>query len=452
MRTRSSYTFVTDDYTYPSDLMTYNSSTQQWALTEDGFGSPVSLSSVRNWQFIQDEATKKGNWRYNFCSNVKSELYPAFGTPFGVAQTIEGLSLASSNVSNNTKARRSIPYGLIIDLINQSLSHSVIPKGEALQRNIPQFAQYFGDPRLPHSFQIRDDPFETDFSVWYVLVDLLDFKKIVKSLASSVFSRRVSPPKDLTAKQLHDTHLGVRFGVIPTIKDLQDLVSTIKKWKSKYDEVGTVATSTYSSHANLQKLEETFPELAGYKWFETGQVAMSSPGVIVPFDYLVESVPRASWHAEVKYSFRCPEFQGWINRLSQIVDSFGILDPAALWDVIPFSFVVDWFFSVSSWLHNNRPRLFPAEVVLVDYLESVKFEQILNYTSGSWINVEGPAAPVYSTRGMGFEKCTTYLRRPFRPPDGYVKIAPKPVREASFVSLSKRVAISASLIGQRLPR
>jgi len=412
-------------------------------------------------QYMQDEL-QKGVRRYNTCYNTKVEndynLYPS--SPFDPARTqylrgpiIDTFSgIGSKAYADPSSSGLGIPASEVIRAVRPLLHNSTKPEFEELPHNSAKFLPLFGDPRLKKRFEIKADPFDTDFSIWYVLVDLYDFKKQFAGLAKGLISSRPRPPKELSARQLHDAHLGVRFGVLPTIRDVTELISTIRNWKSKYDDVGDVLKNRYTTHVKVEKLHDVITNFGLDDWEENLTFTLPFFQLGGPLDISVKKTTTASWHGQASYGFSCPEFQGWISRLSQIVDSFGILDPAAAWDAVPFSFVIDWFFSVSSWLHNNRPRLFPANPVVYDYLETIKVVTEVSYTLTAKYTLSVPPYYYVSTDVIGRERTTNYLRLRFLPPEGYFVLAPRGRKPASFVTLSNRVGISSSLIAQRLPR
>jgi len=359
-----------------------------------------------------------------------------------------------TNVSPGSVAWRDIECSNVIAAVKPHLTRRTTPTAEELSSRLEEILPLFGDPRLPAHLPIRRDPFDTDFSIWYVLVDLLDLKKSVKSIAKSLFSVRNSIPKKMTARDLHDGHLGLRFGIIPTIRDIQDLLKTISQWKKKYDDIGGFSSKRFVAHDRVDKLHQRINLFDLDDWEQNVSFTLPIFENGSPLTCKVKKTTTSSWHAQALYGFSCPEFQGWVSRLAQITDSFGVLDPAAAWDVIPFSFIIDWFFSVSSWLHKNRPRLFPATAIVYDYLETIKLDHRVSYElTAAYTEL---ASPYYSVRTdiIGTETYSTYHRLRFWPPDGHVVLAPGGVgsNSSSFVALSNRVAIASSLVAQRLPR
>lgn len=313
----------------------------------------------------------------------------------------------------------------------------------------------FQNSTLPHKITIDRDPFETNFSFWYTVVDLIDLKKLftklLKNLAKPSFSRH-SLPKKATARKLADGHLGTRFGVIPTVSDISETINLINGWQSTYSQMDAFLSKRFRKHERVD-FSATYP--------------FDDWDLIVPFQTegtpnisltcLVSSRSKVRWHGMALYGFTCPEFQGWLARLCQICDSFGVLDPSALWDVIPFSFIVDWFFTTNSYFHKLKPRLFPATAVVYDYLETVKVVTTVTYTL-TWRSpfVGSRSASLetsFEDRNdfIGAETYTTYVRRRYKPEINNVVLSPEIALKKSFVSCS-HVAIAASLAAQRIPR
>jgi hypothetical protein len=310
----------------------------------------------------------------------------------------------------------------------------------------------FKDKSIVRTIEIDRDPFDSDFSIWYSLVDVLDFAALFKKVFKN-FSRgtRKSIPKGLTAKDIHDQHLMTRFGIIPTVSDMQELITQIKTWKDKYKDQQSALLKTRRFHAPRVSLRGIFPA-----WSE--DVIFVDKHSLGTIGCTISSTTEAFWRSTTQYHFHCPEFSGWLGRLKQLIDSFGILDPSALWDVVPFSFVVDWFFTTNQYIHSFKPRLFPAEVLIDDYSESIKVSTTVNYTL-RWntipLNsfVETIPVPYVDSRHVGREVYETYVRSRFVPRPEHVKLGSLRVKSKRKPAVDlQRVAIAASLVGQRAPR
>jgi hypothetical protein len=320
----------------------------------------------------------------------------------------------------------------------------------------------FRSSLLPHEVTIDRDPFDTEFSVWFLLADVLSYKRLAKSafrvvtgnrnkptalgdIALAVRQRGMTPEE--TAKQFHDRHLGLRFGILPLIEDVRKFVSTINTWSDKYKQSSTLSDKRYRSF-NKEDCKR-------WSLFQPTEelVTLQMGNNTFPITVKVKQTYEVTWRGLSLYGFSCPEFSGWVSRMKQMVDSFGILDPSALWDIVPFSFIVDWILSVSSFLHKNRPRLFPATAVIHDYMESFRIVTNVRYTAEWQQPIFGEHASIHEATAyrpvfIGSEQYTTYCRQRFLPVVSMFKMGRGTPRRGGALALDK-IAIAASIIGQR---
>jgi hypothetical protein len=328
----------------------------------------------------------------------------------------------------------------------------------------------FADSSITRTIDIDRNPFDTNFSIWYLLVDLIQWKRFFSNPQHTVlmrdsrgkreYARYLKQHPEATAKQFADVHLGVRFGLLPFIKDLIDTVHVIQTWKQRYDydEVSELFDHVLRWH-KADELQNRFEFLKG--WKETVVVPLNRPGFSGLATVKCSATTTVRWHGLANYRFTCPELSGFLARFAQIIDAFGILDPSAAWDVIPFSFIVDWFYTTNASAHSLKPTLFPAGVNIIDYLESISADTTLRYNLTylePGLNADAPSVALTS-HDVGYERYRSYVRRRFRPSPKHVRIVsatPQPKfttqRSASSAVQLQRVSISASLIAQRLPR
>ena len=63
------------------------------------------------------------------------------------------------------------------------------------------------------------------------------------------------------------------------------------------------------------------------------------------------------------------------NRLKAMLDSLGVRpDASILWNAIPFSFIVDWFFDVGGWLESLSSDNLEIPVHIDDFCHSIKVD------------------------------------------------------------------------------
>jgi hypothetical protein len=106
--------------------------------------------------------------------------------------------------------------------------------------------------------------------------------------------------------------------------------------------------------------------------------------------------------------------------------------------------VVDWFLPIGKWLHENRPRLFPASLEVIDYCESIKVEILHTWTA---THIGMPQFNELLLLHLGSETETTYVRRRYKPD---VRTVGSSVR--SPLLSFRQLTTSTALAAQRLPR
>jgi hypothetical protein len=85
-------------------------------------------------------------------------------------------------------------------------------------------------------------------------------------------------------------------------------------------------------------------------------------------------------HAGLYWTYSMPAVRGFLARLGQLADTFGVkLDLGIAWDAVTLTFVVDWFINVSEYLHTHVSRDWTKlEVILLDFFRSGRVEKQMN--------------------------------------------------------------------------
>jgi len=90
---------------------------------------------------------------------------------------------------------------------------------------------------------------------------------------------------------------------------------------------------------------------------------------------VIVSTP-ATFHAEIEYSYMLSSYQVEHAQLLTLLDSMGVnLNPAIIWNAIPWSFVVDWFLGVSRWLGDRKVLNMEPRVGISRYMWSWKYSR-----------------------------------------------------------------------------
>jgi len=84
-------------------------------------------------------------------------------------------------------------------------------------------------------------------------------------------------------------------------------------------------------------------------------------------------VEQAEFHAEIEYNYNYTRFQAENAQILGFLDSLGVnLNPAIIWNAIPWSFLVDWLFGVSRWLNTMKTSNMDPVINITQFLWSTK--------------------------------------------------------------------------------
>lgn len=85
-----------------------------------------------------------------------------------------------------------------------------------------------------------------------------------------------------------------------------------------------------------------------------------------------------SFHAEVEYTYYLLDYQKHNAQLLGLLDSLGVnLNPAIIWNALPWSFVVDWVINVSRWLDQFKLRGLEPVTVIHRFLYSTRRTRVI---------------------------------------------------------------------------
>jgi hypothetical protein len=245
----------------------------------------------------------------------------------------------------------------------------------ALPPNWERYSEYvdrFANER--EKFKLFRPSLNTGFSLITFLVQYRDMIKFFESWLKrgSLLRRfrRLAGSRSYKELLLNASNewLELQYGTLQLGRDLSSIFKILSYWKKNAD--------IFVANANKNLMETRF--ISRTSEIDAGVVADFPFGI--PLYSNGRCTVRDSYHVEahgtVVYKYDIPHLHWFLARLAQLSDSFGIsLDVSVLWDLIPFSFVLDWFVDVGGWLHRNRIDSFPAKVTFVEYGRSTKIQR-----------------------------------------------------------------------------
>lgn len=162
--------------------------------------------------------------------------------------------------------------------------------------------------------------------------------------------------------QVIEDQIAYKFGLKPIVGDLKAMLDVIM---------------------NIQKKLEDFESKCGTIIKGDTSVFNASAGGSGNLDYpAVGSKINYQWSCTQKvrgYIAYSPQFPAVWNGYDRIIrvymDALGFeLNPRIIWDAIPFTFVLDWFFGIGSWLDRFKIDALELPISLVDCSLQIKTE------------------------------------------------------------------------------
>jgi len=236
-------------------------------------------------------------------------------------------------------------------------------------------------------------------------------------------------------KAAADANLWYQFGLKPFVQDLQltyqNLTTLERRIEEMLREAGKPSTKHFARHVDI-----------------TRQVFGVEAEVWHDADYKNQLVRKYQWctqpiyHATVTYILDADELRGVLGTVRGLISTLG-LDKifSTIWELVPFSFVVDWFIGVNEFLDSLDNQLFGALPILVlDFNHSIKYEYMTSVTWKCWVtqSIPGSAPKVFAQTEVAQRRVAYYERR---------KSIPTLVDLTSAQGLTvNRVGLAASLV------
>lgn len=291
---------------------------------------------------------------------------------------------------------------------------TLLPQKSLTYSSLPEDLEDFNS----RAFQAMLPDLEQGLSLTNFLFELTDFRHIM-----SLFSKW----EGLTNK-VAEGHLSWQFGVKPFREDVKKLHKVLVDHQSILEDfvtrTGTVQKRYYREKLPVVETDSGWQGLAGLYHLRARA-------------YLKE---HCKYNATMTYMYTCPDMNEWKMKVKALLDMLGLrLTPSVIWEAIPFSFVVDWFFRVQDYLEQFEDPLVPVTCTVIDYTISVKHTYHFKRDSGYWANPTGSA---WSDQVEVEEYSKTYHRRRTLPNSG-----------TAFINRGQfgrnQLALSASLLKVR---
>jgi len=228
-----------------------------------------------------------------------------------------------------------------------------------------------------------------DLSLVNSIIELKDFKslpKTVKRINSLVVKGKATLRQVMKASA--DAFLQKEFNIMPLLQDICDIVNVMYNTRKKIENLlrreNTTLTRHYTAELSTQDGNVDV-------WTPTAKPMIASPYntymVWTVSDRVIGSSAmkrtvkwgKCQLHAEIQYSYRFNALQRELANVLGFLDALGVnLNPAIIWNAIPWSFVVDWVFGVSRWLNTLQIANMKPVTHIHQFLYSVSYSRTID--------------------------------------------------------------------------
>jgi hypothetical protein len=251
---------------------------------------------------------------------------------------------------------------------------------------------YPGSPQADLDANLYDlRPDLTELSLPNFFLELDDVQKLWPQVKRNMalwrtLANKSSFSNESTAKVLAGDHLAYSFGVKPLLGDLRVMREILERLLAKlkaFDDLAGKITTRKKTIKNL-----TVTKSGTINWG-------GDPQQPVPWYALLSTTIQCG------LTFRPSPREvtgGYELMIKTLLDALGFeLNPRIIWDAIPFTFVLDWFFDIGSWLERHKYDTLELPIVYVDsfiqctqditissYYIQNKDNLIIDYGKRSW--------------------------------------------------------------------
>ena len=212
-------------------------------------------------------------------------------------------------------------------------------------------AEYSGE-----AFEAMIPTLSPNLSLTNFIVELRDIKSMFRIIDSSVG----------IFKNVAKGHLNYSFAWKPFIGDLLTIYEKASTWRAGLQKltagVGKQQTRHFTKVLPLPPTDGPLYTLPPY-W----RIRDASE--------TVHWRKRPTYCATMKFTYSLPEMSEKEMELRALLDSFGLhFNAGVIWEAIPFSFAVDWFHGIGSWLEQFSEDWLEVNLKIVDFCSSYTFD------------------------------------------------------------------------------
>lgn len=311
-------------------------------------GGPLIVRS-KTEKIVYTNSSKGARHHSNFCLHtITTSTYSGDVSSF----------VTKFNNRGGTPTVRTEYFGHHAHALTNHLSTVIVAKS-ALGSQLRD--KYLGDNAQVHINEgfLRCKPDLTKLSLPNFLLELTDVRRLFELWRSNI----------TRSKNVAGGYLNYQFGWKPTIGDIQAMIAALLNLKHKLALFKELA-------GNLIKEETT---VLNDNISHGGTVGSGSTTTV---DWQARHKRRCTAHFVFRVEGLGP-IDDWLSAIASTLDALGFeLNPRLIWEAIPFTFVIDWFFGIGRLLEGFKTDTYELPVVLVDSYLQYK-EQVVIETATS---------------------------------------------------------------------
>lgn len=277
---------------------------------------------------------------------------------------------------------------------------------DGAKSSLPTFANTNLEQRRAYAYGQMAPKVGQGFSLLNFVYELKDFKPLFRAFqrAKRFFDLKdlVWNPKQSAVKNAANRHLETTFGYVPFARDVASIWKTMwglhdqLLWLER--NVGKIVRSHYRYsypytpidwgwNGKLNSTEAGRWSPVNNGWFPNSKA--------VGWRYHIRYSEPPTYHSTMVYRYQMTGTQGLRRTVLSFLKAFGLeINPAVIWNAIPFSFVVDWFHQVGPWLENLTLDNLGLKLEVMDMSHSLRWSVAADLYADTWRYKSGGLIPL----------------------------------------------------------
>jgi hypothetical protein len=348
----------------------------------------IPNSAVRTSNIIEYE--NSGYQRFNECHHLQltDEVNNFLKVPFA-GDSYDALGPYTLDVQSSVELGVLVSELMADNYDGTKPTDSYLLQSDVFEEKMLQHVDMSLDHLIPR--------LDTGLSVPVFIRELFELKALLRNAVAIVtkLPKHVIKLMKKPAKEISGDYLSAIFGWIPLVRDLSSIITKIITLEDIIDKYIEGAGKRRTLHYRKALHPETFQDAdyfdavylglveANYGDYNPSEMLEAGlDGLHLKLGVWKQTVIKdLKFQATLDYTYELPLASGLASVLASArtragLDVFGInLSPSDLWEIVPLSFVYDWFFDIGSALEEYDLVNFPTNVVIHDYAYSYSYKR-----------------------------------------------------------------------------